>query len=72
MTKQSRRGEGAVFDKSELLFLLTHKMKMIIIYIGCDFHYRLEGDQEDVDEKKKYSMDDNGGSYSHIHGRLRK
>jgi hypothetical protein len=47
-------------------------MKMIIISIGCDFHYRLEGDQEDVDEKKKYSMDDNGGSYSRIHSRLRK
>jgi hypothetical protein len=47
-------------------------MKMIIIYIGYDFHYRLEGDQEDVDEKKKYGMDDNGGSYSRIHNCLRK
>jgi outer membrane lipopolysaccharide assembly protein LptE/RlpB len=54
------------------IFLLTNLMKMIIISIGCGFHYRLEGDQEDVEEKKKYSMDDNGGSYSCIHSRLRK
>jgi hypothetical protein len=72
MTKQSKRGEGAVFDKSELPFLLTNLMKMIIICIGCDFHYHIEGDQEDVEEKKKYSMDDNGSSYSRLHSRLRK
>jgi hypothetical protein len=55
-----------------LFFLLTYKVKMIIIFVGYDFHYHLEGDQEDVDEKKKYSMDYHGGAYSRIHGSLRK
>jgi hypothetical protein len=71
MVREMRK--PSLFDQSELpLFLLTFKMKMIIIFVGYDFHYHLEGDQENADEKKKYSMDHHGGAYSRIHSCLRK